>query len=56
MNDSLAVGGAESICNFNPPFKHLVERSGLPAMRCLSVAPSMNSMAINAWPSCSPIS
>jgi len=54
MNDPFAVCSAERVRYLTPPFQYLVSSSGLPAMRCFSVAPSMNSMAINAWPSSSP--
>ncbi len=57
MNDALGVRGIESVGDLDRQRQTSASiSSGCPAMRCFSVMPSRNSMAMKDWPSCSPIS
>ena len=47
------VRGIQRVGDFDGEVEQLARvESGLPAMRCFSVAPSRNSMAMKGWPSC----
>ena len=56
MHDALAVRGVERVSNFDGEREQRLESMGRLPIRCLSVTPSRNSMAMNACPSCSPMS
>ena len=56
VNDALGVGGIERVGNLDGQSQQSSVSTGLPAMRCFSVIPSRNSMTMNGWPSCFPIS
>ena len=56
VDNAFSVGGVEGIGNFDRQPEQVSVSMGLPAMRCFSVMPSRNSMAMNACPSCSPMS
>ena len=57
VDDALRVRGVQRVGNLDRRGRAAARSaSGLPPMRCFSVCPSSNSMAMNGWPSCSPMS
>ena len=57
MDDAFGVGGVESVGDLDRRgAAGFSVSSGRPPMRCFSVWPSRNSMAMKGWPSSSPIS
>ena len=52
VNDALPCAASRASAIWMPRSRRLLDLIGRPAMRCFSVCPSRNSMAMKAWPSC----
>ena len=59
VNDALSMGGCERLGNLDSQVEHLFCRQrsvGNVVFQGFKVRPSRNSVAMNCWPSCSPMS
>jgi len=56
MNDACRVRRVQRVGNLNDKSSSSSNSMRPASMRCFSVAPSRNSIAMKGWPLCSPIS
>ena len=56
MDNFFGVRGVERVGDLDGQGEQGLGVHGWPEMRCFRVTPSRNSMAMKAWPSCSPMS
>ena len=56
MHDAFGMRGVQCVGDLDGQASSVSRSNGRPQMRCFRVMPSRNSMAMNGWPSCSPMS